>query len=245
MSVTITSVTIGGVVDKRLTLANAHWAATLAIGTSWTKLRVGCRVAFDDFGENITGIPRFYLGLLANPSAGLANGPLNVGCSHFIGMRSNGNPWTRTWGASSHYAWGTNAFYAKKVGATVTTGTGGLSSTCYSSILPASNRNAMIVEVTKLSAISTQVGVVVHADADANTGDATSDDLKLAMEAETMASAAAMLLSLTGQDHSGGSATSTIATDESVDGYWNSICVAWDRSVPLCYISDMFFAKLA
>jgi hypothetical protein len=245
MSVEITTVTIGAETDRRLTLGNAHWAAKLNIGSTWTALRIGCRVAFDDFGASIPSIPRFYLGALADPTSGLANGPLNNATSHFIGMRSKGNPWNRVIGASSYYSWSTNAFYAKKVGSVVTEGTGGLSDSFACSILPASNRNAVVVELTKLSSISTKVAIVVNTDSANNTGDLTSAQLRTVMEQATMAGVASMLDTLTGQGHGGGSASSTIATDEAVDGYWNSICVGWDRSTPLCYISDMFFAKIA
>jgi len=241
MPLTITEVTIGSETDRRLTMQNAHWASTLDIGTDWTKLRVGCRVAWDDFGYNLPGSPRFYLGVMASPNSGLANGPLGPDTSHFLGFRSNTATWIRS--AANYWRHAGNLSICKKVDATETTATAS-SSLIYASIQETQNRNAFLVEIEKFSPTQAKVETVFCSASTADTGDLTKLQLITAMEQTTMAAADALLDLMTGCAYTGSGGVATIAADESADGYWNAICVAWDRSTPICYVSDMFFAKM-
>ena len=246
MSVTIQQLPVGGVNDKRLVLQNAQWAATLDIGTNWNLIRIAARFAFDDFTMDIPSSPRLYLGVIASPSSGFANGPLGNSTNHFLGMRTNASSWAHRTSPSfteDYYQFTSNSFYAKKVGATVTTQTG-LSSSITFGFHPSSNRNAMVVEVEKISSSATDVRVLAQNSASDDTGDVTLDELVGAMGTETLSDVNSYLAALTGNTYVGATLAASFTTDEATDGYWNAICVAWDRSTPACYVSDMLYAKI-
>lgn len=245
MSVTITQVTIGSVDDKRLTLGNAQWAAKLDIGTNWTKLRVGMRFAFSDLSVNVFGSPQLFLGVMAQPASSLTNGPLSDSCNHFLGYRSADASWTRVNGASDYYTGTTNNAVTKKVLSTITTGQA-TSVNYHFSYKETANRNIMMVEVEKIDSTNTDVTHAVPTSIVADTGDFTAEEHATAMEHETLTGAANYLGALASDGDVGGElATKRMTTDETADGEWNSIVVAWNRTNPLLYISEMFFVKLA
>jgi hypothetical protein len=244
MSVTIDTVSIGAETDdRRLVLANAQAARVINIGTSWTQIRIGVRFAFDDTGADILTNPGFWLGMLASPSASMANGPLTAATSHFVGFLSTQATWTRENAPNTTYrltssAGGTSV---KRVGNTTTaSAAGGGKNTTWVSAVPASRRNVHGVEITKgapnfnirlLSAVSAPVT------------DITSAQFLTAMGQTTIAQAATYLQSL------GSSYTSTdndnIAVSEATDGFLNAICVAWNRTPNSVHISDIAWIKVA
>jgi len=241
MSAAIDTVTIGSIEDRRLVLGNAQAGRVLSIGSNWTMLRIGIRFAFDDAGVNITGTPRFYFGLLASPSALMANGPLGGSTSHFLGYKVSTATWTRGTGpvryAHTHV---TNQMYVKRVGSTETFGTSGVNSH-NESATPASIRSAVFLEITKGSPNFT-LQVCIN---QASTGmvDVTKVMLSAAMEIGTLAGLDAYMDTVAGGSFSS-LASATIAVDEATNGDLDSICVAWDRTT-LLRVSDIVFTKMA
>jgi hypothetical protein len=239
MSVNIDTVTISAIEDRRLELGNAQAARVIDIGTSWTRLRVGCRIAFDDSGANITGTPRLYLGVMASPSVGMANGPLGATTSHFVGLIFGNATLTRNAGPPAYYSGITGAtnIMGKKVGAAISFAAANV--TMNLSAAPATNRCVMIAEITKgapnftLQALSNSATAV---------NDITLARFLSAMEIDTMAGVEAYLDQFAAH---GLVAPGSLAVSEGVDGFLNAVCVAWDRSTPLVHISDMMYAKMA
>ena len=74
---------VGGVNDVRAALSNSTLRRLLSIGSNWTKLRVGVRMSILDSGGNITGSPRFVIGLCASSGNPVNNGSATTG--HFVG----------------------------------------------------------------------------------------------------------------------------------------------------------------
>lgn len=227
MSVEIESVTVGSDTEKRLVLANGQWAATLALGTDWDIIRVGARIAWDDSGGTIFGTPGFYLGLTSSPVSGLTNGPLSgINTKHFIGLITQATTWSRS---ASQYTVGANAL-GKKVG-TTTTGTG--SNTLAFSLAPSTTRTGFVVQIEKGSpnfTIRASFLGVAPMDHDYV-------DLLAAMDVSDFSTAAGLL--------NQSAFSGTVAVDEATDGFFNALCVAWDRATPEIHISEMLFGKYA
>lgn len=240
MSVEIDSVTISSIEDRRMVLTNSQAARVINIGT-WTRMRVFIRFALNDFGANITGTPRLYVGLLSNPSAGLANGPLTATTSHFVGLINALATWTRNAGPPVYYSFATNTWFAKKIGATITTTTGGLSQPFLTTV--EANRRAIFgVELTKTDAVTTNVRIM-------NPGTSSPLDVSLvqmrtAIEISLLTGAATYLSGVVGTNYEA-SANGNVTTNEGVDGVLNAVCVAWDRVNPAIRISDLMWAKMA
>src|SRR5437867_3420891 len=70
--------------DNRVVMSNGRFARTLAIGTLWTKLRIGIRFAINDGAANIGGGPIFAFGLCH----GTTNIYGDATTDHFLGYRS-------------------------------------------------------------------------------------------------------------------------------------------------------------
>jgi hypothetical protein len=241
MSVEIDTITVSSVEDRRLVLNNAQAARVIDIGSSWSTLRLGIRYCVDDTGANITGTPRFYLGLLASPSAGMANGPLGLVTSHFLGFRSGFATWTRQVGPPINYIAenGDLNRLIKKVNNTVTTTGTGIAIRAGVNAVP--NRSALIIEIVKGSPNFTiNFCSPIGAPSDIPNPNAMINAFQLA----TMANIATYLNGLFSGSYSA-NPTGTIAVDEGTNGSLNAICVAWDRSVPVMRISEILWAKMA
>jgi len=244
MSVTVETVTIGGVVDQRLALSNGQWAGKMTMGSNWTKLRVGMRCCVDNYGAHMTWTPRLYFGIMSTPAANLTNGPLGATTNHFLGIRTNSVNWIYHGTPQLYFYHATNDCYCKKVGSGITTATG-VSVNQYTSIVPASNRNAWVVEFEKISSILTSITIVICSASNNNTGEVSTANFLTAFGLPTMVAVDSHLDAVSGTTYTGSAGVPTIATDEAADGYWDSICVGWDQASPVAHISDMMFSKLA
>jgi hypothetical protein len=239
MSTAIESTTIGGIEDHRLVLGNAQAARIMTIGSSWTTIRLGMRFCFDDAGANITGTPRFYFGVMSNPTLGLTNGPLSgASTSHFVGMISADTTWTRAT-VPTRYSWSTNAFYAKKVGSTITTASN-LSVNTIMSADPTVTRRAMIMQIVKGSP-NFSITIITSDNAGAVT-DMPYTAILTAMEIATMAGVNTFLNATYGT-YSGGSNSANLAVNEASNGELNAICLAWDRTTTNIHCSELLFTQ--
>lgn len=231
MSVTIESVTISSITEKRLVLSNAQWAATVTVGSNWDRLRVACRMCLDDPGISLGGNPGYYLGVVASPNSGFANGPLSgADCNHFLGYRPDDATWTRLAGPPVSYDVAGNNCIFKKVGATETqAGTGG---GIRISAAPSSVRDIYAVEIEKGSPNFT---VRWNGPSGNPPNDRSFTSLLNFMDNPDFANAVAAL------GGGSGSFSTTIAVDESTDGFFNAIAIAWDRTVASMHISEMVY----
>jgi len=180
---------------------------------------------------------------MSNPVAGLTNGPMVAGTSHYIGLGAAAVTMTRATTPVLHYS-GLSHNPFKKVGA-VTTAIGG-GTTGFCPIISTDIRVGLILEIIKGSPWSF--------DWSGPTGTAALVDLPLeALKAamvhpSTVSNINGVLNAAIGgsgtryADASG--ATPTIVVDEGTDGPLNAVCVAWDRSVDFEY-SEVLFAKMA
>jgi hypothetical protein len=243
MSTSIDSITVSSVLDKRLVLANSQAARVLTIGNTWSRIRLGIRIAIDDLGTSILGNPKLYLGMLSNPSVGLTNGPLTDLTSHFVGTYTPGDTWTRQTGPPIHYnGIDYTNFAVKKVNAAFTVASNG-TATMGMVAVPNTTRNIIIVEITKGSPNFTIKPCYPNNSATADMSDP--NWLIAAMEIGTFSSISTYLNTKTGTGSYSSVLSAAVAVDEGVNGPLNAVCVAWDRQTPAVHISDFYWAKMA
>ena len=226
--------------DRKLELINAEVGRVIQVGTDWTKLRIGFRATWTDVPVN-PGICPFYVGVMSNPSASMANGPLKSATSHFVGVWNSTTGLTRNAGPPVHYT-GLSFFTGFKVGSTWTGGSGSALR-----LLSDGRRGAHIVDITKATNYSIDLMGPHPSNPIANPGtDITYEVLLGAMEAGNAINSCATFLNSfagTGAYVSTGNTQSGI--NEGTNGPLNAVCVSWGRSYPSCRISEIVWSKLA
>lgn len=241
MSVSIDTVTIGGIEDRRLVLANAQAARVIDIGTNWTRIRIGIRGALNDSGASIAGTPRIYIGMLSSPSAGLANGPLTGSTSHFVGLVQGSATLTRNASPLAYSGVWANGSYAKKVGATITA-IGGGNVTGWLSANPSTYRNIVAAEILKGSPNFT---INIIAPNLSTVHDVSLANFISAMEVSTITAMGTYLNGIYGGIYNSSSLSGSLAVSEATNGFLDAVCVAWDKNSPVLNISDVIWAKMA
>jgi len=225
--------TFGG--KKAIVLTNGAWAGKMSIGTNWTKLRIGMRLAFENSGANISSNNLLYVGVLSNPSVSLDNSPLHLTTSHFVGYRS---------AATFSYLAGTPNRYrltglnegrvTVKVGSGETTAI--LSAPNYAFSADTSVWGYFFVELSKSGGNMT---VEVLVNVDANFANADRDALFNTHPMSTMSRVNSYITAYGGVVLTGVGSTGTVAYNEGTNGDLNSICVAWPHPTISCYIADV------
>lgn len=232
MSVTVETI-ISPAAEKRLVLNASQWAASLVIGSSWDRLRVGCRMAVGDSGGALGSTPRFYLGMCSDPVSGFTNGPLSgASTKHYVGTLSLDTNWSRIASSPNYYANGSFQQMGKKVGVTETS-YGGVSTTLIVAE-PTVARRIYMFEILKGSpnyTLSVSINPAIT--------DHTQSNLLAAMEESDFNTACIAA----GLSSSISTVVSTI--DEPTDGDLNAICCGWSTAVVDCHVSEMLFAKFA
>lgn len=235
MSTSIVSRTISSVDDQRIVLSNSQIAVPLSVDSAdWTKLRVGIRCSVTDSGANLalTNPGGFFLGLMASPSADMANGPLGNSTSHYIGFLNDASTWTRTAG-QGYFAGGTSC--GTKVGST------------YSQDVDFDDaafrfntgRCAWIIELDKTNPASWDMDLVRCYQAADLALDISQELFLSAMEFQPMGSGVATLLGYTGTGQSFTSFSRTV--DEGTNGTLNAVVVGWSSAVVDLEISDLAY----
>lgn len=221
----------GGTSDKRILLSNSNFARTwnTTLGTNWTKLRVALRYTMTNTAANLTGTPRFAIGVCA----GTNNIFQDATCSNFVGMVTGAATWSYLGGPPPYYN-NQAPVAATKVGATLTLG-GAMpaSGTFYITGNPGvTNRTIVFLDVTK--GVGTNITLRAFFQSGAITRDIDYDQFLLLAE---MLTPAATTFTLSAE-------VSAPPVTESVNGYLNSVNVAWDRTSPAIQICDIAIVKL-
>lgn len=217
--------------DVRAYLAGNTLRRTLSIGTDWTRLRLGIRFSYEDSGANITGTPRFVMGLCSGTLNPWNNGSATT--LNFIGVQQNNATVTRSVvGDSNHYAGGLQPF--KRLGTTTTTGTA-FTNAWVGSAQPATRRNVLFLDIWKGSPNYTLQAFY----RDSTLG----SDVTRAKFIEQIETLSAVITNHSWTDGGPSGAGKTLAFDE-VAGSLNTVNLAWDRSSPKIYISDLAVVRL-
>jgi hypothetical protein len=223
MASTIVTRTISAAQENAISMANSQWARTLSIGTTWNVLRVGLRLHMGTTGANITGTPRFFVGL----SSGTSNIFGDATTTHAVGMVTT----IATWQDLGNGYYDPTFFSpAKRVNTTLTTGT-----TFGQSVIPApasnANRTLCFIDITKGSP---NFSFKHFCQSTGTTTDVSKATFLAQMEASTP--------SLAQHAYYG---PQTLAVDEATNGFLDSVCVAWDRAAAAIEICDIAVTRFS
>ena len=225
--------TISSVVDNRIRLTNSNSARLWSsdIGTTWTTIRVGCRISIEDSGANITSTPRFAFGICS----GTSNIFMDATTTHWFGLLSTDPGWGRdTSSGTAVYQMALATIQpqlSKRIGGTITSGgtLGALSPRLADCTVAA--RSVMFLDFTKGSP-NFSVKLLAR-------DSFTNNDVSLSTY---LAQLTLLTPSITNHTYTG---ATTLAIDEATNGYFNAVNFAWDRSSPAIEISDIAVVKLA
>lgn len=215
--------TISAATETAIQMANSCYARTILIGTTWNVLRVGLRWHMDNTGASLS-TPEFAFGVCD----GTTNIMGDASVDHFVGVRSSG-----LWSFQTTFYNNTSFQPAKKVGATVTTGTTlvqNASIACNCTVDP-SPRGFIMVDITKgspnfsfvLSHLNNQVGANV-----------TASEFLQQMELATVTQTGYLT-----------TASQTLAVSEAGDGFLDSVNVSWNRSTPVIEVTDIAVTRFS
>ena len=235
MSNMIRSRTIGGLEDKRVQLSNANFARLWSsdLGTSWTKIRVGCRLSMEDSGASITSTPRFAFGICS----GTSNIFMDSTTTHWAGVISYESSWGRYVTPAKYDLSGESGAcmkVAKRIGSTLTEGSTIAGARLCIADCTVASRTVIFLDITKGSPNFT-FDLFSWQN---NIGNGAMADVTLSTYLTQVS-----LSNPSVTNHSTTSATQAI--DEATYGYFNAVNIGWDRSSPTIEISDLAVVKLA
>jgi hypothetical protein len=233
MSTTLVSRTISSVVDQRIVLANSEAKRVLAIGSVWTKIRIGMRLSISA-SANITGNPRLAIGLCTSAADGF--GRSNT--THFAGVRMSGTAFNYSAGPPAYLtASAAGAFVAcKRIGSTTTDGSAVSSAATMISSAVASIRSCLFLEITRGNPNFTfQLGAPTVA-AGAQT------DVTLWTSMDNPQWSDVSLNSILSNYNTGNAVA--LAVDEATYGKLTTVNVYWDKSAMPLEISEIKVTRL-
>lgn len=227
--------TISSVVDNRIVLSNSQFARAIPFGTTWNKIRIGVKWDITSSGGNLTGTPRFAIGVCS----GNANLFGDATTTHFVGIRSNEATWTLT-NSNRYLVNGSTIQPIKKVGTTVTAGTAFFSGVQWGigagAASAAADRTQCIVEITKGSPNFT-IQMLGWINPGGTSAPADNSDASFYGNMEGAGNPAAT-------NHTF-SAANTVAVSEGTDGNLDYINMFWDRTTAEIEISDWAVSRLS
>lgn len=195
--------------DLRTRMTNARFARVPipSIFTGWTTLRVACYLLPNSSGANITGTPRFGVGLCAGSTNILGD----TTTDHFAGALSTGATWTFA-AAPARYAMGT-VQPSTRIGTTIVSGT-----TLASPILHTTALGLFFVDIT---VGSPNYSLRLFA--------CTNNAAPTPTLADFLAQSVAGTPAFTGHVFA---AAQTVAVDEATNGTFDHACVWWNQTNP-------------
>ena len=234
MSNTIKSRTFSLVEDKRARLSNSNFARVWSsdLGTSWTTIRVGCRISMENTSANLTSTPRFAFGICS----GTSNIYMDTTTTHWCGILTNAATWvTATNNGVLVYSVenGSGPNVAKRIGSTLTVGSAfGVANMIWDCTV--ASRSAFFLDITKGSPnFSFKIFSYTTQNSFVSGPDVSVDTLLTQLP----------LSSPTISNH-GSSGAVTQAIDEATNGYFNAVNISWDRTSPAIEISDLAVVRL-
>lgn len=225
MAAIIKQRTISAVVSKAIQLSNAQFGRLITLPVGWSKVRVGVRLHMTDSGANLTGTPRFAIGLGSGVSAMVGDAVT----TNWIGLINNNASWTRSAQTYQSEQW----CVAKKVGATLTTGTTVIAAAAYypnQAATSTADRALRFVDITKGSPNYTLTGFYKN--------DPTVADVSAATFLSQM-----ILASPAVTFHQTG--TNQVIAFSEVAGTLDAVQIWWDHADALFEICDLAVAVLA
>lgn len=224
--------TFSSVVDNKIQLTNSQCARqwSTSLGTNWTKIRVGARVAITHTGASLSGTPRFAFGIQSGTTNLFqdAGGPTN-----WVGFVSNGTWANHTGNGIPGYYLATGMTMARKIGTTLTTG-GSTNDFCIYWDATQAYRSCLFADITKGTPNFT-ASCFCYNIANAFV---SGPDVSLATYLANV-----VLPSPSVSSHAM-SGNITLAVSES-SGSLDSVGIAWDRTDALIEVSDVTVVRLS
>lgn len=216
-------------------LSNSQFVRAIPFGTTWNKIRIGCRLDITSSGGNITGTPRFAMGLCSGSTDIYGDATT----THFVGIRTIEPTWTLT-DTNRYLVNGSTVSPHKKVGTTITAGTAffggvqwGIGAGAASA---AADRTQLILEILKGSPNYTlQTLGWINPAGTSPPADNSSASFYANMEGAGNPS---------GTNHTFSSAN-TVAVNEGTDGALDYINFYWDRTTAEIEISDWAVTRIS
>lgn len=241
MSASIISRTISAIVDKKLVLQNDQAARLISIGSDWTTIRFGMRLAVDAAGltNNLVGAVN-YIGMCS----GTANKVGDLTTTNFFGLAMDSSSLTYASGPPPYFNVEGSAIYklVKKVGTTVTKGSAivGGAATGYSA--SGDVRNAWVIEIVRGSPNYT-LNFLYTTQVAAMQADVPYGALVQALEGATITDVKNVLNSYVGGGYYQNQ-TDSLAFDE-VAGPLNAFNIYWNLSSRPLEISEVLYVRVA
>jgi len=218
--------TISSIVDNRVRLTNSNCARLWSsdVGTAWTKIRVGCRMSIENTGASITSTPRFAFGICS----GTSNIFMDPTTTHWAGFLTNAT--TMPFYSNGNYTTSGECVVAKRISSTLTIGSI-IASNFSTQDCTTAARSMLCLDITKGSPNFTFQAFYNQT--------LPTADVPLATYISQLT-----LTTPAFSNHGFGTAQ-TLAIDETTNGFFNAVNVAWDRSSPAIELSDIAVVKLA
>ncbi len=237
MSQNIVSRTISAATDKRAALASGQLMRKIEMLDNWSVMRLGLQISYDA-SANATGTPLLFMGLCHDVvvGTGYADGS---GTVHCLGARmGTSSSWTYHAGPPKYYDGGVPGI-VKKIAGTVTTSSFGTGFGCFLSADPVTARTALILQITKGSPNFTLDIVAPQSSGAAAQIDCTDALFTSLMEMGAMSNANSIISGYANWT------AGTIAVDQTTNGVLDSVCLHWDKSVPILEISQVAVRKVS
>jgi hypothetical protein len=205
-------------------MTNARFAREPLAGffTGWSKIRVALLMQMTDAGVNLTGTPRFAVGLCSGSSDIIGD----ASTTHFVGAITNGSEFTRET-TPARYAGSNSLRAAKRVGTTLTVGGAAASTFRFHTTAP----QMFFVDIT---AGSPNYGVQIFYYTSATAPVVTHSDFLTQS-----------LIGTPSFTNHGYLASQAVAVNEGTDGVLDHGCVWWDQAASNMQILSWRMYRLA
>lgn len=220
--------------DKRIVLMNSQFGRAHGVGT-WTKLRIGLRMIMNNTGANITGTPRFYVGLCS----GTTNMIMDATTNNWCGVATASATWEYTAGPPKVYTGSGSVVLraAKRVGSTYTENATQLNDQgawAVQADATLANRFLHFIDITKGSPNYTFDAAFMRT----NTGTLLDSSLATFLSQVVLDPPNAQ------GGHTAANTPLTLAVDES-GGTFTHVNIGWNQATPTIEICDLAVVKLA